>query len=106
MAWLSGRDGLVPAAAGTRPADGTPEVPRSWQTACQLGARPRLHFKPNTRRGCKPATRMAMSKSLGEPESFVGVDVSEARLDVCVLPGGARASFARTIQRVPVLAIS
>jgi transposase len=37
---------------------------------------------------------MAMSKSLGQPESFVGVDVSEARLDVYVLPGGARASFA------------
>jgi transposase len=36
---------------------------------------------------------MAMSKSL-EFGCFVGVDVSEARLDVHVLPGDARASFA------------
>jgi transposase len=38
---------------------------------------------------------MVMRKSLKQSECFVGVDVSEARLDVCVLPGGEGAGFAR-----------
>ncbi len=36
-----------------------------------------------------------MRKSLGHCKGFVGVDVSEARLDVCLLPDGARAEFSR-----------
>ncbi len=36
-------NGLVAAAAATRPASGTPEVPGSRQTVCQLGARSRCH---------------------------------------------------------------
>jgi transposase len=38
---------------------------------------------------------MVMRKSLGHYKGFVGVDVSEARLDVCLLPDGARAEFSR-----------
>ena len=36
-----------------------------------------------------------MRKSLGQCQGFVGVDVSEARLDVCLLPAEARAAFSR-----------
>ena len=36
-----------------------------------------------------------MPKSLGQCQGFVGVDVSEARLDVCLLPAEARAAFSR-----------
>ena len=73
----------MPAAAGTRPAGGTPEVSRSWQTVGQRGARPLCHSSRTVEWASSPPTRMAMSKSLGQPESFVGVDLSEARLDVC-----------------------
>jgi transposase len=38
---------------------------------------------------------MAMSKSLGQIKGFVGVDVSERRLDVHLLPNGEWASFSR-----------
>jgi len=36
-----------------------------------------------------------MHKSLGHYKGFVGVDVSEARLAICLLPDGARAEFSR-----------
>jgi hypothetical protein len=36
-----------------------------------------------------------MKKNLGRFRGFVGVDVSQDRLDVCLLPGGARAGFSR-----------
>jgi transposase len=36
-----------------------------------------------------------MNKNLGRFRGFVGVDVSQDRLDVCLLPGGARAGFSR-----------
>ena len=50
---LSGRDGLVPAAAGTRPASGTPVAgsPQPGSARRPLA----LPFKPNRREGCKPA---------------------------------------------------
>jgi transposase len=35
-----------------------------------------------------------MPKSLGQPKTFVGVDVSERRLDVHLLPAGESAGFA------------
>jgi transposase len=38
---------------------------------------------------------MVMRKSLGHCKGFVGVDVSEAQRDACLLPGGARAGFSR-----------
>jgi transposase len=38
---------------------------------------------------------MAMTRNLGQFECYVGVDVSEGRLDVCLLPGGERAAFSR-----------
>ena len=36
-----------------------------------------------------------MSNNLGRFKGFVGVDVSEERLDACLLPGGERAAFSR-----------
>ena len=36
-----------------------------------------------------------MTNSLGQIKEFVGVDVSQDRLDVCLLPSGAQAGFSR-----------
>jgi hypothetical protein len=36
-----------------------------------------------------------MTNSLGPIREFVGVDVSQDRLDVCLLPGSTRAGFSR-----------
>jgi transposase len=38
---------------------------------------------------------MVMIRNLGQFECFVGVDVSQERLDVCLLPAGERAAFSR-----------
>jgi hypothetical protein len=38
---------------------------------------------------------MVMRNDLGQIRCFVGVDVSEAQLDVCLLPGSERAQFSR-----------
>jgi transposase len=38
---------------------------------------------------------MVMRNSPEQVDGFVGVDVSEAQLDVCLLPGGSRAGFSR-----------
>jgi transposase len=43
---------------------------------------------------------MVMRKSLGRYEGFVGIDVSQAQLDVCLLPGSARAAFSRDRQGI------
>jgi transposase len=38
---------------------------------------------------------MAMRKSLGQFKGFVGVDLSERRVDVHLLPSGEQAGFSR-----------
>ena len=57
-------------------------------------------FKPNS--AGSPHTRMVMTRNLDQFRVFVGVDVSEAQLDVHLLPGGELPGSAATGAGSPV----
>src|SRR5260370_38031278 len=69
---------------GAAVADGSPQPPRVYQPAPELGAPSAASLSPNSRQG-RQASPHAQGRDM---EHFVGIDVAKDRLDVHLRPSG------------------